>query len=243
MKRVLFFLLVALTGTVAKAQQKADTSIILRLPADQPTVKLLKERLVALAMENPQVKALDIKKQITKYDENRAKAGWLNLITAAGNLNEYTIKGTSSNSTVNNNTLYPRYNFGIMVPIGNLISIPNDVKIAKANGKVFDQQREGEKLALKAAVLRAYEDYSANKQLYELQLPLLEDAYNHYKQTEQKFSTGDQNTAVEGLNDAYRIYNAEMVRKVNLEREVKLSKLTLEAIIGTTLEEVLLHLQ
>lgn len=242
MKRVLFFLLVALTGTAATAQQKSDTSIILRLPADQPTVKLLKERLVALAMENPQVKALDIKKQITKYDENRAKAGWLNMITAAGNLNEYTIKGSNSNSTINNNTLYPRYNFGVMIPIGNLISIPNDVKIAKANGKVFDQQREGEKLALKAAVLRAYEDYAANKQLYELELPLLEDSYNHYKQTEQKFSTGDQNTAVEGLNDAYRIYNAEMVRKVNLERDVRQSKLTLEGIIGTTLEEVLLHL-
>ncbi|MGO4293438.1 TolC family protein [Chitinophaga sp. RAB17] len=238
MKRVLFFLLAAITGTVAQAQ-KADTSIILRLPADLPTVSRLKEKLVELAMNNPQIKALDIKKEITKYDENRAKAGWLNMLTAAGNLNEFTIKGSG---TSNNNTLYPRYNFGIMVPLGNLISIPNEVKAAKANGRVFDQQKEGEKLALKAAVLRAYEDYSANKQLYELQLPLLEDSYNHYKQVEQKFSGGDQGTAVEGLNDAYRIYNAEMVRKVNLEREVRQSKIALEAIIGTSLEEVLLHL-
>lgn len=238
MKRVLFFLLVALTGTMAKAQ-RADTSIVLRLPADQPTVARLKTRLVELAMENPQIKALDIKKQITKYDENRAKAGWLDMIVASGNLNEFTIKG---GGTTTNNTLYPRYNFGINVPLGHLISIPNEVKIAKANGKVFEQQKEGEKLALKSAVLRAYEDYATNKQLYELQLPLLEDAYNHYKQTEQKFSKGDQNTAVEGLNEAYRIYNAEMVRKVNLERDVKQSKLVLEAIIGTTMEEVLLHL-
>lgn len=238
MKRALLFLLVAFSGTVLKAQ-KADTSIILRLPADQSTVTRLKARLVELAMENPQVKALDIKKQITKYDQNVAKAGWLNMLTAAGNLNEFTIHGSGA---TNNNTLYPRYNFGIMVPLGSFISIPNQVKIAKANGKVFDQQKEGEKLALKSAVLSAYEDYAANKQLYELELPLLEDAYNHYKQVEQKFSTGDQDTGVQGLNDAYRIYNAEMVRKVNLERDVKQSKLALEAIIGTTLEEVLLHL-
>ncbi|MGF6848397.1 outer membrane protein TolC [Chitinophaga sp. W3I9] len=238
MKRVLFFLLVALTGTVAKAQ-RADTSIVLRLPADLPTVTRLKTRLVELAMENPQIKALDIKKQITKYDENRAKAGWLDMIVASGNLNEFTIKGSG---TTNNNTLYPRYNFGVSVPLGHLISIPNEVKTAKANGKVFEQQKEGEKLALKSAVLRAYEDYAANKQLYELQMPLLEDSYNHYKQVEQRFSKGDQNTAVESLNEAYRIYNAEMVRKVNLEREVKQSKLVLEAIIGTTLEEVLLQL-
>jgi len=238
MKRVLFFLLAAITGTVAQAQ-RADTSIILRLPADLPTVSRLKERLVELAMNNPQIKALDIKKEITKYDQNRAKAGWLDMLTAAGNLNEFTIKGSGA---TNNNTLYPRYNFGIMVPLGHLISIPNEVKTAKANGKVFDLQKEGEILALKSAVLRAYEDYAANKQLYELQLPLLEDSYNHYKQVEQKFSGGDQNTAVEGLNDAYRIYNAEMVRKVNLEREVRQSKIALEAIIGTSLEEVLLHL-
>lgn len=242
MKRVLFFLLAAITGTVAQAQ-KADTSIILRLPADLPTVSRLKEKLVELAINNPQIKVLGIKKEITKYDENRAKAGWLNMLTAAGNLNEFTIKGSGGGTgTVNNNTLYPRYNFGIMVPLGNLISIPNEVKAAKANGRAFDQQIEGEKLTLKAAVLRAYEDYSANKQLYELQLPLLEDSYNHYKQVEQKFSGGDQGTAVEGLNDAYRIYNAEMVRKVNLEREVRQSKIALEAIIGTSLEEVLLHL-
>jgi outer membrane protein TolC len=238
MKRVLFFFLAAITGTVAQAQ-RADTSIILRLPADLPTVSRLKAKLVELAMSNPQIKALDIKKEITKYDENRAKAGWLNMLTAAGNLNEFTIKGSG---TANNNTLYPRYNFGIMIPLGNFISIPNEVKAAKANGRVFDQQKEGEKLTLKAAVLRAYEDYSANKQLYELQLPLLEDAYNHYKQVEQKFSGGDQGTAVEGLNDAYRIYNAEMVRKVNLERDVRQSKIALEGIIGTSLEEVLLHL-
>lgn len=238
MKRVLFFFLAAITGTVAQAQ-RADTSIILRLPADLPTVSRLKEKLVELAMNNPQIKVLDIKKEITKYDENRAKAGWLNMLTAAGNLNEFTIKGSG---TTNNNTLYPRYNFGIMIPLGNFISIPNEVKAAKANGRAFDQQKEGEKLTLKAAVLRAYEDYSANKQLYELQLPLLEDSYNHYKQVEQKFSGGDQGTAVEGLNDAYRIYNAEMVRKVNLEREVRQSKIVLEGIIGTSLEEVLLHL-
>ncbi|MFY0255800.1 TolC family protein [Chitinophaga sp. 30R24] len=239
MKKALFFLLAVCTGaaTNVQAQTQADTSIILKLPADVFTVSRLKEKLVELAMNNPSIKVLDTKKEITHYDENRAKAGWLNMLTAAGNLNEFTIKGNSNNST-----LYPRYNFGIMVPIGNLISIPNEVKAAKANGRAIDQQKEGEKLALKVMVLRAYEDYAANKQLYELQLPLLEDAYNHYKQTEQKFSNGDQNVAVEGLNDAYRIYNAEMVRKVNLERDVKQSKISLEGIIGTTLEEVLLHL-
>ncbi|RFS19558.1 hypothetical protein DVR12_23295 [Chitinophaga silvatica] len=240
MKQILFFLLATCTCSTLSAQEQhsaRDTSIILKLPTETYTVEKLKVRLVELAMNNPSIKLLEEKKTATNYDQTRAKAGWLNMLTAAGNLNEYTIKGNT-----NNNTLYPRYNFGIMVPLGNFVSIPAEVKSIKATGRSIDQQKEGEKLNLKSAVLRAYEDYSANKQLYELQLPLLEDAYNHYKQTESKFSGGDQNTAVETVNDAYRIYNAEMVRKVNLERDVKQSKYILEAIIGTTLEDVLLHL-
>ncbi|MEC5144373.1 TolC family protein [Chitinophaga sp. 212800010-3] len=240
MKKVILILLVAFTGAImhANAQvSKADTSIILRLPTDPPTVARLKERLVELAVTNPTMRVLDAKKKVAEYDVNRAKAAWGDMFIASGNLNEFTIKGTNSN-----NTLYPRYNFGVNVPLGHLVSIPNEVKAAKANIKVVDEQKNAEALNLKSAVLRAYEDYAANKQLYELQLPLLEDAYNHYKQVEQKFSSGDHSLDVEGLNNAYRIYNAEMVRKVTLERDVKQSKLVLESIIGTTMEEVLLHL-
>ncbi|PUZ23160.1 hypothetical protein DCC81_22445 [Chitinophaga parva] len=237
MKHVLFFLFAAFSCGTLAAQDlvKTDTSVILKLPTETYTVSRLKERLVELAMNNPSLKVWDEKKEVTKYDQNRAKAGWLNMFVASGNLNEFTIKGSSSN-----NTLYPRYNFGLNVPLGNFIAIPAEVKAAKANGRAIDQQKEADKLALKSAVLRAYEDYAANKQLYELQLPLLEDALNHYQEVESKFKQGDQNYDV--INDAYRIYNAEKVRKINLERDVKQSKYVLEAIIGTTLEEVLLHL-
>ncbi|MGX5819026.1 TolC family protein [Chitinophaga lutea] len=235
MKRVLI-LLVSISCAFQALAQKADTSIILQLPADAPTVARLKLKLVELALANPALSVLDIKKEIARYETNRAKAEWLNLFSAQGNLNEFTLKGGS------NNNFFPRYNFGVNVPFGAFVSIPSQVKIAKANGKLAEAQRESDALELKGLVLKAYEDYSADKQLYELQIPLLEDARTTYNQTEEQFKANTENVSVDVLNTAYRQFNNEMVRKVELERKVRQSKLTLEAIIGQTLEEVLRNL-
>ncbi len=242
MKKVCFVLLLSVcVGSLAHAQQKKDTSILLALPADAPNVAKLKVRLVELALANPALQELDLRQELTKYEANRAKAGLLDMVTAAGNLNEFTINKNGTN-TGNNNLLYPRYNFGILVPLGRFVSVPAEVKIAKTNKKIFAKQKEREALEIKAAVLRAYEEYSANKQMLELHLPLLEDAYTNYKTTEAKFSKGETDATVEALNASYRIYNTEMVRKITLERDLRESKLTLEGIIGTTMEEVLMKL-
>jgi len=235
MKKELLTLLLICFGFITQAQ-KADTAILMVLPADQPTVARLKIRLVELALSNPDMKVHDLKKQVTKYESNRAKAEWLNHFSATGNLNEFTLKNGD------NNTFFPRYNFGVTVPLGNFIAIPNAVKIAKTNGKVIDEQKKSDALELKANVLGAYEEYAANKQLLELHLPLLEDALNTFRQTEEQFSSGASGVTIEAYNSAYRQYNTEMVRKVELERNLRQSKIILEGMVGMTLEEVLLQL-
>ena len=228
------------------AQEKQGKKETLFVPlTDAPEVARLKEVLVELAMQNPGIAVFDGKAQINKYETTKAKAQWLNMLTAAGNLNEFTLKGSSTNNgtTTNYNTFYPRYNFSLMVPIGNLISIPMDVKIAKTNRKVIGSMKEEEQRRIKADVLDAYELYSADKKLLELQAPLLEDVYNHYKQTEEKFSNGDKDVAVETLNISYRSYNEEMVRKVMLERDIRQAKIVLEKLIGVSFEEAVLQSQ
>ena len=103
--------------------------------------------------------------------------------------------------------------------------------------------KEEEQLKIKADVLNAYELYAANKKMLELEVPLLEDVYNHYKQTEEKFSAGDKEVTVETLNIAYRSYNEEMVRKVMLERDIRQAKIELERLIGISFEEAVLQSQ
>ncbi|CAL1518083.1 TolC family protein [Chitinophaga sp. MM2321] len=242
MKTILSVLFALWISMAAQAQvHKADTAVLLTLPADQATVARFKQRLVELALQNPDVEQYAIRKQINKYETNSITAGWLNHFSAAGNLNEFTLKN-SSGSGNGNNLYYPRYNFGVNLPLGNLIKIPNDIKRSKAEGKLLDIQKKSEAQSLTAKVLEFYEEYAANKKLFELHMPLMEDALISYNQAEEKFRAGDPAVSLEIYKESYRLYNAEMVKKVQLEKELRQSKLQLEGLVGMTLEQVMLQL-
>lgn len=230
-------LIIGLIGCLFAQAQKKETSLYIPL-TDSPEVAQLKAVLVELAMQNPALQIYDNKLKVAKYQTNKAAAGWANMFQASGNLNEYTLKNNSNNAT-----FFPRYNFSLTVPLGSFISIPNDVKIAKTERKVIANMKEEEQRKIKADVLNAYELYAANKKMMELSVPLLEDVYNHYKQTEEKFSSGDKEVSVETLNIAYRSYNEEMVRKVMLERDIRQAKIELERLIGISFEEAVLQSQ
>lgn len=231
------FLIIGLIGCLFAQAQKKEASLYIPL-TDSPEVTQLKAVLVELAMQNPALKIYDNKLKVAKYQTNKAAAGWANMFQASGNVNEYTLKNNSNNAT-----FFPRYNFSVTVPLGSFISIPNDVKIARTEKKVIANMKEEEQRKIKADVLNAYELYAANKKMMELSVPLLEDVYNHYKQTEEKFSSGDKDVSVETLNIAYRSYNEEMVRKVMLERDIRQAKIELERLIGISFEEAVLQSQ
>ncbi|GEP88891.1 Outer membrane efflux protein [Chitinophaga terrae (ex Kim and Jung 2007)] len=218
--------------------QRKDTSVLLKLPADPSNVARFKAKLVELALQNPAITKYAVSKEINKYDKRIVGAQWLNHFSAAGNLNEFTIKGNSNT----NNVFYPRYNFGVLLPIGNLLKIPNETKRVKAEGRLLDKERESEVLAIKSKVLNLYEDYAANKQLYELHAPLLEDALLHFSQVEEKFRNNQDGVSLEQYKEAYRSYNGEMVKKIELEKLLRKSKLDLEEVVGMSLEEVMLKL-
>jgi outer membrane protein TolC len=239
MKQAYILLLAACFSVAAHAQQQPDTAVLLRLPADPANVARFKQKLVELALQNPDVKQYDDRKDIAKYETRIAKAAWLDHFSAAGNLNEFTIKGRDDNDINANQNFYPRYNIGVAIPFGHFLSIPNAVKRAKAEGKLAQKQQQSQALVIKAKVLQAYEDYAANKRLVELHLPILEDALLNYNQMEEKFRAGDNTVPIDVYKEAYRQYNAEMVQKVTLDRNLRQSKLTLESIVGMTLEEVM----
>lgn len=241
MKRISLVVLALFLVLATQAQVvKRDTSVLLKLPPDMSTVARFKAKLVELALQHPKMKQYAVKKQINKYETNIAGSAWLNHFSAAGNLNEFTIKGSSG--TNQNNAFFPRYNFGVMVPLGNLIKIPNDVKRVRAEKKLLETEQESDALTVKAQVLELYEEYAANKQLFELHLPLVEDALLNYTQMEEKFRAGDETVSIELYKESYRAYNGEMAKKILLEKELRQSKLKLEEMVGTTLEQVLLQI-
>lgn len=244
MRSISFLVFALFIGIAAQAQvANRDTTVLLKLPADAGNVARFKAKLVELALQHPDMQEYAVRKKINKYETNIAGSAWLNHFTAAGNLNEFTIKGNSGTANNNMATFYPRYNFGVLLPIGNLIKIPNDVKRTRAEKQLIDKEQESATLAIKAAVLQQYEEYSAAKQLYELHLPVLEEALQNYSHTEEKFRAGDESTPLEIYKETFRNYNTEVAKKVNLEKDLRQAKLKLEGMVGMPLEQVMLMAQ
>lgn len=240
MKKIIAIATFMCICTIALAQQVRDTTPMLKLPEDPVLIGRFKAKLVELALSNPQVTQFDIQREINKYDTRIAKAEWLNRLTVAGNLNEFTLK---SNSGSGNQNFYPRYNFGLLLPVGQLIAIPNTVKRAKANGRLVDQQKDAVELQIKGQVLRMYEQYLADKELFKLHKVVMDEVQASFILTEQKFGQNDAGVSLDAYTAASRAYNEEKIKHILLDRDMRQSKIDLEAIVGVKLEEVLLMVQ
>jgi outer membrane protein TolC len=68
------------------------------------------EKLLKLALKNPQIASADANLKIAEISRKKAGSSLLNSISAAGNINEFTINGTAAAA------FYPKYNLGIIVP-------------------------------------------------------------------------------------------------------------------------------
>ncbi|MCW3465406.1 TolC family protein [Chitinophaga nivalis] len=226
----------AVNAQVKVAGKTTPQAASAAVPAN--TQNNIQEKLVELAMNNPRLKAARLERDKTVYELNKANANWLNYVTVGANLNEVSLRMYKGENNNTQNLYYPLWNVGISVPLGSLISKPNDVKIARKNVELATQQQELLSRNVRAVVLSKYQNYLLKKELLTLQNEITEDDYAAFSQAEQKFSTG-------GITyDEYSIsskrYNAELVKKITLETDLSQAKLDLEEIIGIKLEEALL---
>lgn len=75
-----------------------------------------------------------------------------------------------------------------------------------------------------------------NQKLFDVQNEITEDEYSEYLLAEQSFKKGD--VSLERFKQVTRIYNAELTKRITLERDLNVSKIALEEIIGVRLEDV-----
>jgi outer membrane protein TolC len=198
------------------------------------------DKLVLIALENdPVMEISSNKEQIAKINTNKAKWDWLNMVSIAGNINEFTINPDAAGDVVGNNLFYPRYNFSIRIPLGIFGTNSADVKMNRLmwdNSLVSARER---KIALRQEVLTLYENYKLYEILIGLQNEKVEDANSYYKSVEQEF--GEQAVDIEILKSASFSYNEELERKYNLIYKQKATKIALESYLGMSLEAALLY--
>ena len=192
------------------------------------------EKLADLAINNRKVKVADVQMKVSKYEIQKNKASWLNNVGANFNLNEYNLNSQAANGQ---NLFYPRYNLSLNLPLGFFFTKSKDVKIAKGNYDKAAASREVELADAREAIKMQYELYKANKYFLALHETILQDEKVLLNRVEAKFEKNQ--VGLEVFTEASKRYNNELVKKINLLRDLNNSKYQLEKLIGMNLEEAL----
>jgi outer membrane protein TolC len=199
----------------------------------QDSSSIIEEKLVALALQGPEAKKLEHQNRINDYQLKQAQNAWLNLLSVSANFNE---RNFTQDASTNTAFVYPRYFFGVTVPLGTILS-RTPVKAARESIEIGKNNQEIFKRTIREEVLTKYKQYLAYNQLITMQMQLVNDVQAELAQNEEKFRKGD--ATIEVYNNAQKKNNAEMASLINLKLEQDIVKLAIERLIGTKLEVVI----
>lgn len=231
---LLFVLL--LYGSHANAQHvqggrhKTDSTPVYRYAP--PTDSLIEIRLINLALQSPQYEALSHKVAINEAQLAMARKAWFNLLTISLNYNDQTfakqIPGT--------NYVYPKYFFGLVIPVGMFFTMGPQIHAARENVKVAQNNQEDLARNLRMEVLSKYRTYKNYEALILLQNTIVVDQQAALTQIEKKFRDGT--VTIDNYNLANKAFNDEKAKLFNLQLSQDLERLDIERIIGTNLDSV-----
>lgn len=225
-KPVFCLLLMAVVFNSAKAQIITPNVIL------QDTSYAIEEKLVQLALQGPEMDRTFHLNKINEYQLKAAQNVWVNLLAFSINYNERSFASTASPQAY----VYPKYNLGISIPLGTLIS-KTAVKSAKESIEIGKDNTELTKRSIREQVITAYKQYLVYDKLIAMQSELINDEQTQLAQTEEKFRNGS--VSIETYTAAQKNNNAELATLINLKLQQDLKKLELEKLIGVKLETVL----
>ncbi len=201
----------------------------------------IREKLVALAVQNPELEIADHQIKIAKYNLKGAKGWWINNISLSFNANEFTIKRLTHKQNPETGGYYPNfypfYNVGVNIPIGGIFTQPAKVKAARESVAIAQANRNETFRQVKSAVLSAYENYLSGRELLTIQNQIAESTYNEFLQAKQKFRNGE--ISIVEYNAASEAYHKQLKDKIGAQHALNLTKIRLEALIGVPLSSVL----
>lgn len=194
---------------------------------------IVENRLVALALQQPKFEEAESQRKILDYQLEKQRKAWLNLLSLSMNYNDQTFAGKTNTQTA---YVYPKYFFGVNVPLGLIFSGGTDVKATKESALIVKDQELELQQTIKANVLGDYKQYKTYGKLLAIQNQLNDDAQANFLQVQQKFSDGT--ATLDAYNDASKKYNDEVIRTINLQLQQDLIKLEIEKLIGKRLEDI-----
>ncbi|MEP6682725.1 MAG: TolC family protein [Parafilimonas sp.] len=205
------------------------------LSTSEANDSVIENRLVQLALAQPNYEQTIYQQKIFEYQLKKQRNSWLNLLTLSTSYNDQTFTKTANTPTTA--YVYPKYFFGINIPLGLIVSNGTDVKITKESALIAEGQQAELAKSIKASVLSNYKQYKANEKLTAIQNQLVDAEEAGFLQVEQKFKDGT--ATLEAYNEASKKYNDEQVKVITLQLQQDLIKVELERLIGRKLEDAL----
>jgi len=234
MKKYLVGAVLVVIATAAVAQQVPPPQSSYR-PNVKSSETDIREKLVALALQNPTYEQSDRRVNVAEHNLRKAKGSWLSLFSAQGNLNELSIK-QGSGTLPEGALFFPRYNFQLNLPLDFFSAKSNDVKVARENLLIAEAEKNERYRRIRREVLSKYEDYLMHKEMLELQTRMMQAEYTKYKLAEKDFE--DNLINADAFNKAEAAYFEQQIRKSELQRNLNVAKLELEEMIGISFDEL-----
>lgn len=200
-------------------------------PANAIAPDSMAASLARIALEYNGATPQDAGVKAAKYEWKTSRTSWMDNLRIAGNMNEFSISG----DPVKQNTLYPRYNIGAVLPLGIFV---NQGKQAKAMYYRYQAEKENmnkEQQALRLNVMTAYYDYLKAQKLLELQEEVLQEALFAREKAEEKFAKGQ--ITLEVYTATNKRHNIEQIGKLTAERDLAVTRAQLESYIGMPLQK------
>jgi outer membrane protein TolC len=238
MNRVFIYTILLLIGYIqVAAQVPANRNLpasLARAPESGDTAN--ENRLVALALNGPEYDASGHQNRINELELKKAKGTWLNLLSISTQYNDQTF---AKPPTINGQPayVYPKYFFGLTIPLGIIFSQGGVVKSARESLAYARDQQEALARTIKANVLSKYKQYKLYNDLIEMQSELINDVLAMSSTAEDNFKKGA--ITVESYIAAQRAKNEEQAKLKNLQLSQDLIKIDLERMIGVPLQSVL----
>ena len=111
------------------------------------------------------------------------------------------------------------------------------MKIARENYLIAQATKNDKFRELKALVLTRYEDYLLARQKIEFQIQITQEAYDNYKIAEDGYRRNL--IKADDYSKAYRNWVTEQITKLDLQRNLNVTKIEVERVIGVKLDDVL----
>lgn len=231
MKIILSILLVFYSFSIEAQSVDYDRVI---LPENVTDIEL-SERLVQLAWQNhPNNQSVKEAVVISKLDYKFTKRRWLQNFRVGANLNEFNID--PSRDLANRSQFFPRYNFSLSFPLGDLFMHPLENKQSRINIELSENEVNATKLMVRRDVLQAYNNYLLQEEIYKIHRLAMDNAETNHTIIEESFEQGEE--TYESYNNSFNNLNQRKITLLQSESGLKNAKLTLEEMIGVPLENV-----